>query len=390
MADTRVPRFYIDAPTLYNALGKIKNQDNSLNVNYFDYVKGGEFPLPFIDEDGDPTSRFNTIEYNSIYPISSLNYMGVLGHNFNKTRTAFNIATVIQNPFTGGEISAFEYNVSEDIESLSDTSLKYYNCGEVVIDGKKCFMPDANGSSFVLTKDETYDTMNVPFGFFNHQQLTMEFGGEPFETRRIFWNLYQDYPSEINSNIGSLTYGWTYTMPFAADVNLNLDIEYDGYDEIESLGGNTLTNIRYTGIPKLSREPYNLWNNREYDGVDFGLSGRRIWKLKFSYLKTADNNNALFTNLLTTGADKWFGERGGVFHDATAFGDQDGYQTLGLKCNFFTRVIHGTLGGALPFVFQPDKEVEDFAICKLDQDSFQFKKIAPELWEISLKIKEVW
>ena len=52
-----------------------------------------------------------------------------------------------------------------------------------------------------------------------------------------------------------------------------------------------------------------------------------------------------------------------------------------------------TIGGALPFVFQPDgnnNSPDQFAICKLDHESFQYTQVANNVYDISLKIREVW
>ena len=61
--------------------------------------------------------------------------------------------------------------------------------------------------------------------------------------------------------------------------------------------------------------------------------------------------------------------------------------------NFISEVLHKTNGGALPFVFQPDSSnanPDQFAICMFDQNSFQFKQVANGVYNISMKIREVW
>ena len=50
-----------------------------------------------------------------------------------------------------------------------------------------------------------------------------------------------------NLQIGAVSMGVMYTMPVSVDLNLNMDIEFDGYDETETASGSTLTNIRQTG-----------------------------------------------------------------------------------------------------------------------------------------------
>ena len=50
-----------------------------------------------------------------------------------------------------------------------------------------------------------------------------------------------------------------------------------------------------------------------------------------------------------------------------------------------------TLGGALPFIFQPDSNFRDeFYICKFDQDSLKISQSAYKVYDVSVKIVEVW
>ena len=56
-------------------------------------------------------------------------------------------------------------------------------------------------------------------------------------------------------------------------------------------------------------------------------------------------------------------------------------------------VIHKTMGGALPFIFQPDSNnnsPDQFAICMIEQDSISFEQVAYNVYNVKLKIREVW
>jgi hypothetical protein len=51
------------------------------------------------------------------------------------------------------------------------------------------------------------------------------------------------------------------------------------------------------------------------------------------------------------------------------------------------------MGGHLPFIFQPNKdndEIDQFAICKFDMGSFNFEQVSHNVYNVKLKIKEVW
>ena len=51
------------------------------------------------------------------------------------------------------------------------------------------------------------------------------------------------------------------------------------------------------------------------------------------------------------------------------------------------------IGNGQRFIFQPDSNAQnpsDFAICVLDQDSLNIKQSAHRVYNISMKIREVW
>jgi len=61
--------------------------------------------------------------------------------------------------------------------------------------------------------------------------------------------------------------------------------------------------------------------------------------------------------------------------------------------NFFSQVWHKTLGGTLPFIFQPDSSnnnPDQFAICKFKDNSLKATQSAFNVYDISLSIEEVW
>ena len=59
--------------------------------------------------------------------------------------------------------------------------------------------------------------------------------------------------------------------------------------------------------------------------------------------------------------------------------------------SFIAQVWNKTLGGALPFIFQPDSDnYDDFYICKFDKDKLKVNQSAYRVYDISLKIVQVW
>ena len=173
------------------------------------------------------------------------------------------------------------------------------------------------------------------------------------------------------SIIGSIVIGTYYNMPHSPDLSLKLSYEYDGVKTTQAKNGATLSNAMYT-------KPADWWNGGAWQlgSVPNHRTGRRIWDLQFSYLSDSD-----------------------IFPDnaSTSFlsGDeQDDFDFNVLHDNdFFSAVWNKTLGNALPFIFQPDKNnsnPDQFAICKFVNDTLQYERIAHNIYNIRLKIQEVW
>ena len=176
-----------------------------------------------------------------------------------------------------------------------------------------------------------------------------------------------NYPNYIyNGRVRSIIYGEIYTFPTSPDLNLSLSYEYDGVTEITTKGGSTLTNANYTKPPK--------WGNLgawELDGdPKLSRSGRRVWNMSFSYMADSEvfPENYALTNENTN----------------------DISTTTLLQGDTLQRAIHLTNGGQLPFIFQPNIDEKVFAIAKFDQRSFNFTQKAPNIYSISLKIREIW
>ena len=93
-----------------------------------------------------------------------------------------------------------------------------------------------------------------------------------------------------NLQVGAVSMGVMYTMPNSPDLKLTMEIEFDGYNEVKTIGGSTLTNIRQTGAPVWINDgkyssPFSVGdfsNNRYLGGAK--RNGRRSWNLKFSYI----------------------------------------------------------------------------------------------------------
>ena len=195
-----------------------------------------------------------------------------------------------------------------------------------------------------------------------------------------------------NFQVGAISMGVMYTMPNSSDLNLTMQVEFGGYDETETLGGSTLTNIRQTGAPIWSNDgeynsPFSVgdFSDNQYLG-GAKRNGRRSWSLKFSYISDENifSSNYMANNYTETTTD--------YSSDDLDTDNQFEYNMF-TDDSFMAQVWNKTLGGALPFIFQPDSNNDNpdqFCIAKFDMDTLSVKQVAFKTYSISVKIREVW
>ena len=212
--------------------------------------------------------------------------------------------------------------------------------------------------------------------------------------------------------MGSFNFGGIYDMPHSPDLSLTMTREYDGVDSYQSMSGRKFSNIRYAGPPNwrndlpawsLSKQPTNFLKKNK----SLSSRGRRIWNLQFSYIDSNDlfpvnegstpynptdsshNSDGTYNSgyvdadfSINTGTPLWDGDV-----------DNEFSSHLGMDDSFIGVVMDKTIGGTLPFIFQPDSNnnsPDQFAICEIDQDSISFELVANNVYNVSLKIREVW
>lgn len=379
--DIGIPRFYIDAVLFAHATGQINNID-SPELWFLNLARGGEIDI----DSNSYYSEFKSVEFDTEKLVSGINYVAVLGHKWNHTTSgqdhiSFNLKT--SRLLGGSSVSTYYITSSPaslttlNADQIADTTSGW---GDSYPSGVPQFEPDNSGYSIVRTTNEM--SGNSPISFFNNSDLVDDDGSR---ARLISMRLHQQTSTELTTRIGGLSMGWTYTMPHPPDLSLDYGIEYDGYDTTTTPGGSTLTNIRWFK-PDYDGGRSNIWDFHTSSGIGLksSPSGRREWGLKFNYLNRTDMHGVDLAGVKESfyGSDM-------MFHWGDPGGGLDN-QWIGLKHDFYSRVIHGTLGGALPFIFQPDSTKDDYAVCRFDQDSFVFRQILPDIWEISLKIIETW
>ena len=283
-----------------------------------------------------------------------------------------------------------------------------------------------NGSSIFFVDNMPYldDQNNNIAGAFTGFKLTNPYGeyGNP-DNIENFDELY----------IGGISMGVMYTMPHSPDLSISMEIEFDGYDKIETLGGSTLTNIRHTGAPvwynpgrpeklaEIGQPSPSQFNNKEFYSTPFSVdnfassnygglttlantddamsskiiegskrNGRRNWSIKFSLISDSDlfASNYMKTGTIETLSGYQDSDITTIFSNTNQFDFN-----MFTDDSFIAQVWNKTLGGALPFIFQPDSEnnnPDQFCIAEFDQDSLKVTQTAFRTYSFSVKIREVW
>ena len=334
------PKFYIDMLSYFKAIGIIdsvvantgtSDMSKIIGLNPADYIQTGE---AYFGTNGNSYSWYYIdVNLNIGFRASGegKSFISWLNHNF------YGTSTVGDNPFLCNGFSIGEMDASH----VTFNKLRFYLC------------------------------KNTP-------------STTPFEL-----------------TIGSLAYGEIFQMPHSPDLQWTISREFDGIKTQQTKGGSTLTQINYTNAPLWARfSPWELTTNKLNYHINNGYKenreahrGRRVWDLKFSYIdhKNLFSSNENLREYNISDSDTASDYEDGTFEatnsnflsENTSFSDD----------SFMNRVMSRTLGGALPFVFQPDgnnNSPDQFAICQIDQDSFQFKQVANNVYDISLKIREVW
>jgi len=195
----------------------------------------------------------------------------------------------------------------------------------------------------------------------------------------------------LNHQLGSFVVGKYFDCPNSPDLNLTMSRRFDGIKRQKTVGGKTLANIYYDGPTEWTMNnadgttykypPFELdttgdeFNQRVKSGL--GRKGLRSWKLTFSYISESDMwiDNEV-SNTLTS-------------DDVTPNNNTPNPMLSDKSFNF---VWNCTLGGTLPFIFQPDNtnnNPDQFSICNFRENSLSVQQVAFNTYKVSMTIDEI-
>ena len=178
--------------------------------------------------------------------------------------------------------------------------------------------------------------------------------------------------------IGANTCGIFFEPEFAFELQASVSNNYEGIKAQTTLGGHTITNINYLGVPDWGDQP--AWTLQKTNGRDYTTvanRGRRQWQVGLTYL--ADDN--ILDN--AANANKFY-------NDSFTDGVEDAYSrdNLDTSLSSFFKLTHM---GNTKFIFCPDSQADDleFAICRITNKP-SFKQVANNLFSTSLVLTETW
>ena len=258
------------------------------------------------------------------------------------------------------------------------------------------------------------DKININYNFILNGFSVLKFLHDPdvSATLKIGTEFLDDIilNPEVKINTGSIVVSSYYDVPKSPDLSVNLGWEYGGSSHQTAFKGGSISNTMWTKPPMWGFSdadpssngftssiykdipPWELTHPQStvYSiPIDDYKSGRRVWSLSFSYIQGSDlwGSNQSLNNVLVTGSAI-------NSSDVITIDNSESFKdNLLTDNNFFSQVWHRTLGGTIPFIFQPDNtnfNPDQFAICRIKDNSLSADQVAPGVYNISLDIEEMW
>ena len=183
-----------------------------------------------------------------------------------------------------------------------------------------------------------------------------------------------------NFSLGALAWGKSYTFPINTQINTSTKFEY-GISQKSTISGKTISTANWTKPNNWITEPFGLNDGEQGDNYQ-RRSGKRVWKMTFDSLapdKVMPQNMMMNSNGFTAQDN----------HSVAADGTSSLYNINNSE-DFYSTVVHKTMGGHLPMVLQidsSDNSPSNFAIVRMNKDYTVTQK-SPLLFSYSITLTE--
>jgi hypothetical protein len=344
----RKPRFYVDrlnyllsrgvAPTftlnVEATSGSIVGLKNTNNLPELIDMR----PLNQVEFDtASNVSDHVVTSYDFAFGSYKTNFIAILNHNMKSADARFKIS---YDTSTAGHVRAVDFPdalrvqptqvfngaVSNDSVNDSDSELH------------KLVTPSADGST-IMTFNE----------------IDSRYFGIQFEG--ITGNQF----SSTDLKIGCIIIGEYYDMPHSPDLSVKRSIVFDKQNVQESVGGQRFSTLSSYGKSLLSTtnfSPFQTYIGNDKRGL---YGGRMTYDMKFSYLNSSDVMPTTYD--VQTQADD------------TVVSDIWNY----------------THGSHIPFIFTQDgtsTDESDYLFARFGQNSLDMTQVAPDVFDVSMRIEE--
>jgi hypothetical protein len=190
---------------------------------------------------------------------------------------------------------------------------------------------------------------------------------------------------DASIDVGTCIAGRYFDFPRSTELSTTITQSYEGIKTKTTLSGSSITNVNYFKKPDWG--DYTAWTYADTSADNFDESymkmssvsptGRRSWDLTWNYIDKKD----MFPNELN-------GNYSGLYDIET--NQFDAFDGTIHKANIVGTLLNFSLGGSIPMIFQPQKDVLDFAMVKINQKSISIRQVSPELYSIKLRLTECW